>query len=96
MNLVEALEDDEAHSGCPQADEDGTEQLGTQEAEAMAVEETFARGEEPGEDGACEAAYTVYGAGADGIVYLQHLVDEVYGEDHQDAADGTDDGGTRG
>ena len=96
VDLVETLEDDEAHAGCPGAHYDGTEQLCQEEAGAEAIEPSFAGAEEACQDGACETSDTVYRGGTYGVVDVQHLVDEVDGKDHQHTADGTDEGGSSG
>ena len=95
VDLVERLEDDESHTGGPSAYHNGSEELGTEEAPTMTVEEAFAGGEEAGEDGSRETANTVYGRGADGIINLEHLVNEIDSENHQHTADGTNQGRTR-
>ena len=92
--LVEQLEDDVTHRCSPGSDDQGTEKLCTEESPAGTVEQTFAGREESCQDGTCKAAYTVYGAGTNGIVYFQDLVDELYCKNHQYATDESDNGGT--
>ena len=96
VNLIQSLEDDESHGSGPDTDDYGSKQLCSEEAGTCSIEEPFGSGEETSEDGSCESANSVYRAGTYGVVNLQYLVDEIYGENHQDTADTTDDGRTQG
>ena len=69
--LVEYGEDDVSHQGCPCSYDQSSEQLGSEEAPAGSIKDTFAGGEQAGQDGARKSADAVYRAGTDGVVNLQ-------------------------
>ena len=61
MYLVERLEDDESHAYGPKSDEHRTEDLCSEEVCACTIEESFAGGEQSGEDCTCETTDAMYG-----------------------------------
>ena len=75
-------EDDADDHRCPSNDRSYTQQLHAQEFEPAAVEYPFhgrdAGGEEAGQDGAQRAAYPMHRNRADGVVDLDHLIEEFH------------------
>ncbi len=95
-DLVETLEDYEAHECGPAANDEYTENLSAEEAPAMTIEETLRGGEQASKECAERATYTVDRACADGVVNMKLAVDELNSVDHYGATDKTDDDSSGG
>lgn len=93
--LIESFEDEESHAGCPCTYYEGAEYLCSEESPACTVKESFTGRQETSENGTRETADTVYGTCTNWIINLQHFIDELYREYHQDTTDCTDDDSTQ-
>ena len=92
---IESFEDEKSHAGCPCTYYEGSKYLCSEESPACTIKESFARRQETCENGTCETSDPVYGTCTNGIVNLQHFIDELNREYHQDATDCTDDDSTQ-
>lgn len=90
-DLVETLEDYEAHECGPASNDKDTKDFCAEEAPAVSVEKALRGGEQTGKDCAERATNTVDRACTDGVVNMKLAVDELNSVDHYGATDETDD-----
>ena len=95
-DLVETLEDYEAHECGPAANDEYTENLCAEEVPSMTVEETLRGGEQTSKDCAERATDTVDRACADRVVNMELAVDELNCIDHYGTTNETDDDSASG
>ena len=91
--LVDDLEDHEHRGQDPRRHGDESERLDAQLGHAAAIEEAAVGGKEANAERAEGAAAAVDRDGADGVVDLYDLVEELDRQDHDDARDDARDGG---
>ena len=94
VQLLDAVEEGETTGGGPEVDDEDAKRLGSEEAPAVAVQRTIANGEQAGHQCAQDSAYAVNAGGADGIIDVQTVVDELDGKDENRSANQSDNDGS--
>lgn len=94
-NLLDGEEQYRSRHSSPGVDGQDAETLCSEETETAYVESTAVYSQQTGHQSAENAAYAMYGTGADGVVYVELGVDELDGEHEDDACQQTDDGGAQ-
>ena len=94
-NLLDGEEQYRSRHSSPGVDGQDAETLCSKETETASVESTAVYSQQTGHQSAENAAYAMYGTGADGVVYVELGVDELDGENEDDACLQADDGGAQ-
>ena len=94
-NLLDGEEQYRSRHSSPGVDGQDAETLCSKETETASVESTAVYSQQTGHQSAENAAYAMYGTGADGVVYVELGVDELDGEHEDDVCQQTDDGGAQ-
>ena len=91
MEFLDAIEEGDAAGCSPEVDDEDTKALGSEKAPAMSIEGAISGGEQTGHECAENTTDTVYRACTHRIVDVEHVVDELNGEDQDSATHETDD-----
>lgn len=96
VEFLNTIEEEDTAGSCPEVDDEDTEALSAEEAPAVAVESTVGGGEQTGHEGTEDTANTVYRACTYGVIDVEHMVNELNGEDQDSTTDKADDDSTQG
>ena len=91
VQLLDTVEEDEATGGSPEVNDEDTESFSSEEAPAMTIKGSVARREQASQQCSEDTADTVNAGGADRIIDVKLVVDELNAEYQHCAADKTDD-----
>ena len=91
VKLLDAKEEKEAAGSSPEVDDKDAEAFSPEETPAMTVESAVARRKQTGHQRAEDTTDSMYGTGANRVVDVQHMVDELDGKDQNYSADKADD-----
>ena len=87
VKFLDAKEEKEAANCSPEVDDEDAEALSAKETPAVTVESAVARRKQTRHQRAEDATDTMYGAGTDRVIDMQHMVDELDGKDQNRSAD---------
>ena len=94
VEFLDTIEEEDTAGSCPEVNNQDTEALSAKEAPAVTVERTVRGGEQTRHECAENTADAVYRACTHGIVDVEHVVNELNGEDQDCTTDKTDDDST--